>query len=569
MAPVSASPGSEDEVYSAPSPEIIRLLARQTAAVMMPPAPSPVPVGLGGFGVDGALSAAASSSGSPDPRFQRSRSSPTKTGYKLDSTQDTRTPSTNLGSKFSTRSFSPNGFLDDERSDMSSPTKFGSEGQFRSPQPGYDDDELHGIHDVPWNSTIFRPNEWGLYGKATPKVCCCLRPFEPGQNRCTKCGTRRPVQEDENWRKLEKAMHRVDLQHSEPFERSYAWAEVYGQKKYELSLQKFVDEETFMQKNGHFQPQLNERSMAISERWKQNPIQDRTEEILYKRNEYLEMRRRQVEDSEICAECTFCPRLHPKSVGMQGRDLRNLFRWDMRRAHKVHKKLSDQLEAESHCCPFTPELTSTSRKIAEDYSAVKVVHDRLFDDHRRREREYFAEQETMKKLTPTAYAMAGEKNAKSSKRPASARPVGTHRAWWENGPPSLLSARAGSPGSPDVGEATRKREPARASQAVLLHRPISHHVGFGSTGALRHKKDFAYSPEGERRSTSRQRSKSYAVVAENTAPPVHKSAITGGKNVIKLSEKNAELIEAVKTISAASFVSEDSALFRSSFTSAP
>lgn len=395
--------------------------------------------------------------------------------------------------------------------------------------------EGYGIHDVPWNKNVIRPISTGLYPKATPKVCCCLRPFEPGQNRCVKCGTRRPVKVEENWRKMERSLAKVDLDNTDPSERCYQWAQVYRQKKRQLQIQKQIDEENFINKNGHFNPQLNEHSMAIAEQWKtQTPIQDRTQDLVYKREEYLAMRRKQIDDAEVCQECTFCPRLHPKSVGMHGRDLKSLFRWDHRRAQKMSTKLTNQTQDELGKCPFTPELTNTSRKIAEEYSVQRNVHDRLFEDSRRRELDYYQEQEIVKKLTPKCFARAADENVKSGQKPMSARStsspaVGSHRAWWEaqNG---ARSARALSR------EKGNRSTTARASMSLL---PNSL-VGMGS-GALRSKKGFAYGSTAKRLS-----SRSYSLDEDAGAPPPQKVTVYGGKNVVKLNANNSNVLETAR-----------------------
>merc|ERR1719353_286906 len=133
------------------------------------------------------------------------------------------------------------------------------------------------------------------------------------------------------------------------------------------------------------------------------PLHERTEDILNKRNEYLDMRRQQVYDAEVCKECTFTPRLHPKSVGLHARDLRSLYRWDNKRAHKINQTLNRQLEAEAANCPFSPELSAASRRIAEEYSNANV-HERLVHDANRRRIDFHEEQSVQKSLKPHAYA---------------------------------------------------------------------------------------------------------------------------------------------------------------------
>jgi len=84
---------------------------------------------------------------------------------------------------------------------------------------------------------------------------------------------------------------------------------------------------------------------------------------------------------------------------MRGRDRRSLFRWENRRAQKVNTLLNQQLEMEAEQCPFKPELSCASRRIAKDYSHRKV-HDRLLSDGKRRAFERNAEIARKITLTP-------------------------------------------------------------------------------------------------------------------------------------------------------------------------
>jgi len=345
----------------------------------------------------------------------------------------------------------------------------------------------------------------------------------------------------------------MDPHHPDPHERGYLWAKVYDQKKYELQLARYQDEEAYMHQNGNFTPQLNDKSMAIADAMQMTPIHERTEEVLYKRNEYLTMRRKQVYDAEVCQECTFCPRLHPKSVGMQGRDARSLYRWDIRKAQKVNAKLQNQLQAEARTCPFTPELTGASRKIAEEYTNAKNVHDRLFEDHRRRHRENTEEQAVLKKLTPKSYADAGDENTKAvaeakkkTIQSARERPVSVPPTWLMDAK-RPASARAGRG---DEAGGRSKKEPSRASMSVLPHRinrdPSSY------DGGTRKKKGNPYaesaSPKRDSGTTGKARkSRSFVLMTEKPPPPPPKTAITGGKNIVMHNAKFAELVESVRT----------------------
>merc|ERR1719440_2270903 len=97
---------------------------------------------------------------------------------------------------------------------------------------------------------------------------------------------------------------------------------------------------------------------------------------------------------------------------MQGRDLRSIYRWEYRRAHRVNAKLQQQLQAESELCPFTPNLSNSSRKIATGYSMQAGVHERLWQDGNRRHENHLQDREMLKQITPKAFAEAGRQQAK-------------------------------------------------------------------------------------------------------------------------------------------------------------
>merc|ERR1740130_974611 len=393
------------------------------------------------------------------------------------------------------------------------------------------------IHDIPWNPYPFRSNERGLYAKATPRVCSCTRPFEAGANRCTMCGTRRPLQAPDGKPKMEKAINYEPTQIN-PHDRSYAWAAVYDQRRQAIEDKKYYEEEEYIERNGHFNPQLNDRSVAIADGMRRPPIHERVEDIMYKREEYRDFRRKQIFDAEVCHECTFSPRLHPKSVGMPGRDVRGLYHWENRRAQKVNARLKHQLKAEAETCPFTPELGTASRRLAGGYYGLdKTVHDRLYEDSRRRDIVFQKDQTILTKLNPKSYLNAGIENQKSAQGNKSARELMTeycekthshHPGWAE------ISGQKSSAGSPFVnskvsskayqasGGATPRARSAqpRSSMAVMAHQG---HPEFGSPKSDTHKShDQVYSAlaQAKSRATSKEsqrKSKSYSVVlAEQT-----------------------------------------------------
>jgi len=539
-----------EDVDWAPSPDIIRLLARQTAAVMLPPSPLPVLPGT-----SPTESRPSVRSPSPDARSTSRRAgNDNKLGDRSDAAMEMTMQSTNDGPSFN-RALSPDSIFMNEASESVfseawSPSRTAAR-EYQVISEGSLNDPLSPqIHDVPWNTSIFRPNEKGLYLTATPKVCSCSRVFEPGNNRCVKCGTRRPVQEPDKVPEQVKAMRWMDPDHANAHERCYAWAAVYDQKKYQLLLAKHDEEEAFIEKNGHFTPQLNERSVAMAENKNMTPIHERTELVLLKRQEYLEMRRQQIYDAEVCKECTFCPRLHPKSVGMHGRDRRSLFRWDVKRAQKVNKKLQHQQEAEADSCPFSPALTHTSRRIAEEYSASKNVHNRLAEDALRRQEEFNQEQEIIKNLKPASFASVASPKVATPKSARDKRPMSAPGARSSQRHRSL-SPRNGQAGK-TRGEASprSRKDTARASMAVLNMATINTLSERKSNGTPRAKKGFAYEESGATKGGNwdSRKSKSYSLSTEKPpcAPP--KSGITSGKNVVKYHPDHTEVLDVVRGI---------------------
>lgn len=406
-------------------------------------------------------------------------------------------------------------------------------------------------HDVPWDSSVFRPNAWGLYQQATPKVCCCLRAFEPGQNRCVKCGTRRPVPAPDGVLKAVKEIHAQDPHKQYPemsiFERNYMWSAVYDDKKYKLALAAYNDEQDYIDQNGHFVPQLSERSVEIAESLQMKPLHERTEEILYKRNEYLSMRRQQVYEAQLCKECTFCPRLHPKSVGMHGRDRKSLYKWDHKRAHSLDVKIAKVLQTEAESCPFTPELSAASRRIAEEYSATNV-HERLLADMRRRRVDQHEENMVQASLGPADFAE--EETPRKVKTPINKeRPKSARSNVFGPGSPWAQTPRASS-SSPSPKASYKRNDASRASVQVLPN-GLAGLAPVGDGKSVRERKankpaqtaSSGSAATGATRRTSRRGPRKQN--AEEKAQPVPKSALSTGKNTVVFQSTFADLVHKV------------------------
>jgi len=245
-------------------------------------------------------------------------------------------------------------------------------------------------------------------------------------------------------------------------------------------------------------------------------------------------------------------------VGMHGRDLKSLFRWDMKRAQKVTNKLNHQLQAEARTCPFSPELSPSSRRLAQEYSDGNNVHERLFADSRRRVIEFNQEQNILKQLTPKCFAAHAEKTEQNKKRPQSAREVRKIHApppasVMRSLSPSPLSTKKIAPGlaakEAKVREEIKSRKEAhRASLSVLPAQMRSQSAGTMSS-APRNKKGFAYKSTTQTGTGGWEgrKSRSYSLSHETEPPPPPKTSITQGKNIVKFNAKFTGIVDAVNT----------------------
>lgn len=352
------------------------------------------------------------------------------------------------------------------------------------------------------------------------------------------------------------------------FERAHCWAAVYEQKKYDLQCQAHEEHEEFMHKNGHFQPQLNERSIAITERQNTAPIHERIEEMRNNKTEYLEMRRQQVWDAEVGIDCTFCPRLHPKSLGMQGRDRRSLYRWDMKKATKINKRLQMQQQVEANNCPFSPALTHTSRRMAQEYSEGKGVHERLAHDATRRHVDFQDEREAMSRLQSKAFAViqpqspispinkesaeSRERRRPKSAQSARARSSPTVASGSARGSPQATRVRSESTDAQSVSSGQKSGRVARASMPVIPSMAAQIRSYDGSAGTPKAKKSFGYgkgaAEEPDCPKSQRKSMKPYcSTKVERAPPPPQKSAVTGGRNTVTYHSNHQGLIDAVNT----------------------
>lgn len=551
----------------APSPDVIRLLARKTASVTLPPPPTPVDGGPVSARAGSQVSARSSELW--EPQIGNSE----KFGATLESTmQSPYAPSFNQtlspGSPFAASAAAGDSVYGEAQSPLDVTQAYMEGSPAESAPPRYWDKSFSPTpfghwsdnHDAPWQTSVYVPEAKGLYQKATPKICCCRRVFEPGADRCLRCGTRRPVPPPSLVPSQVKAMRLMDDSYT-GHERAHLWAAVYEQKKYDLQCQFHEEEEEFMHKNGHFQPQLNERSIAISERQNTAPIHERIEEMRANKTEYLEMRRQQVWDAEVGVDCTFCPRLHPKSLGMSGRDRRSLYKWDMKKAVKINKRLQMQQDVETINCPFSPTLTQSSRRMAQEYSEGKGVHERLSHDAHRRHAALQAEQDVMSNLDSRAFAVVQPQspvtpiNKESAESRERRRPKSAQSARGRSSPSVSLASSRGSPQAKNMrSESTDPssgRRSARASHPVIPNMAAVKYDGSGGTPKT--KKGFGYgSPaagEPDCPKSQRKLMKPYSStkVERPPPPPPPRPAVTGGKNTVTYHSDHQGVIDAVNT----------------------
>jgi len=154
-----------------------------------------------------------------------------------------------------------------------------------------------------------------------------------------------------------------------------------------------------MQKTGYFHPRINEKSIKIAESRAAPPLHERTSDIVTKRNDILDAKRKQQASKELDGH-TFTPTLHPKSARRTDWKQSNLFRWDEKRTQKIKMKLEGEEAATNKQCSFKPRIGGKTKEIVEVYAADKPVHQRLVSDSKRRVREHFEEQSIMSDMQP-------------------------------------------------------------------------------------------------------------------------------------------------------------------------
>lgn len=264
---------------------------------------------------------------------------------------------------------------------------------------------------------------------------------------------------------MEKAMHAMDPDHADAFERQFAWASVYSDRLYKTQLAKFHDNEDWMTQNGYFHPQLNENSLRIAEALEVPPLVERLPEMLARREEYLELCRKQREDKEV-EGVTFAPELHPKSACRTDWKLRNLFRWENKRAQKVNSLLEAQLDEQAKQCTFVPTIGDKSSGIADGYSKYAQVHDRLVKDAKRRNRELIEETEILNSMRPRDFKDMWVDLPEPPKPSEKIGPQG----FSPKRPLSAPAAKAVASASKKEGGAGR-REPSRVKSAVRVQSP--------------------------------------------------------------------------------------------------
>mmetsp|Transcript_44374 Transcript_44374/g.77982 ORF Transcript_44374/g.77982 Transcript_44374/m.77982 type:complete len:608 (+) Transcript_44374:84-1907(+) len=233
-------------------------------------------------------------------------------------------------------------------------------------------------HDTPWDNSLRVPQD--LYAEATKEVCSCLTPFEEDAYFCRRCGTRRPdeapppIPTD-----VPKAISVIN-QSQDIVDRQYTWGGLYAQRLYKMQIKRFEDEQEWQRKE-YFSPRTNPNSMRLALSKETVPLMERVQDIINDREQKLEEKRRESVELEL-QEVQEGPTIHPRSTGLH-RNLRLLYRWDMKKDKDLKSRLDKQLEAESMQCPFKPEISAASNRITKDYIDIQV-HKRLVKDAARR-----------------------------------------------------------------------------------------------------------------------------------------------------------------------------------------
>mmetsp|Transcript_122847 Transcript_122847/g.192830 ORF Transcript_122847/g.192830 Transcript_122847/m.192830 type:complete len:535 (-) Transcript_122847:210-1814(-) len=389
---------AHDAAQVALQPEIIRMLARRTAAAipqgLQPAAPLTNVVDESNDGL----------AFKPQPRPVWS--SPDKsTDGKISNNLSDLSVSTHLWQTLSGTTFdqsmlksfassvsksSPENALDTTRKSLQ---RFGT----RPVMTPLGDMTWKSCHDKQWDDSKHLTS--GFHTEATADVCTCGKAFDVDDEICKRCSARRIAPTPEPVPQLQKAMYMIDREHPDPFERNNAWAEVYSERLYRTQITKFEENEAWMQKTGYFHPRINEKSIKIAESRAAPPLHERTSDIVTKRNDILDAKRKQQASKELDGH-TFTPTLHPKSARRTDWKQSNLFRWDEKRTQKIKMNLEREQAATNKQCSFTPRIGGKTKEIVEAYAADKPVHERLVSDSKRRTREHFEEQQIMSDMQP-------------------------------------------------------------------------------------------------------------------------------------------------------------------------
>mmetsp|Transcript_14647 Transcript_14647/g.25951 ORF Transcript_14647/g.25951 Transcript_14647/m.25951 type:complete len:585 (+) Transcript_14647:143-1897(+) len=248
-------------------------------------------------------------------------------------------------------------------------------------------------HQEPWNGSLRVPQD--LYSPATPDTCACQTPFDDGAFFCKRCGDRRPIEKPPAMPTDVPKVINVINQDQAIIDRQYAWSGLYAQRLYRMQLQAFEQNEAY-QSEEFFTPRTNPNSKRIAGSKDMVPLMERVGDILENKHRKLEQQRKDKEEA-FHADVQEGPVIHPRSARLR-RSLHHLYRWEVKRTRSVESRMEKQRLREADECTFKPSVSRGSNRIAHDYVEVQV-HDRLIQDASRRFQEAEDLQNTLK-LTP-------------------------------------------------------------------------------------------------------------------------------------------------------------------------
>lgn len=161
--------------------------------------------------------------------------------------------------------------------------------------------------------------------------------------------------------------------------------ELYSESKIKIH-EKQIEQISEELKTLRVKPEISKNSKIIMQKKTYLPLYQRTEEILKKREDKLDVERKKQEDQKEALEknLTFKPDLQRKPETFRNfEEFENSMKvWDKTKKEKIAKKQFINLEKEVEVHPFKPEINEKSRKILQrkGNTQEKKVENRLLEN---------------------------------------------------------------------------------------------------------------------------------------------------------------------------------------------